>query len=71
MLMMCFMRWRWCLRRACSAWSTFARRMSEAEPVMSYFDKLGDKLRHLHIVDSGRASDTHYIPEKAKCRCGN
>lgn len=28
MLMMCFMRWRWCLRRACSAWSTFARRMS-------------------------------------------
>ena len=24
----------------------------QAEPVMSYFDKLGDKLRHLHIVDS-------------------
>ncbi len=35
---------------------------------MSYFDKLGDKLRHLHIVDSDGASDTHYILEKAKCR---
>ncbi|MGU0043108.1 TIM barrel protein [Escherichia coli] len=30
---------------------------------MSYFDKLGDKLRHLHIVDSDGASDTHYVGE--------
>ncbi len=35
---------------------------------MSYFDKLGDKLRHLHIVDSD-ASDTHYI-RRGKSRCG-
>ena len=33
---------------------------------MSYFDKLGDKLRHLHIVDSDGASDTHYIPGEGK-----
>lgn len=38
----------------------------QAEPVMSYFDKLGDKLRHLHIVDSDGASDTHYIPGEGK-----
>ena len=33
---------------------------------VSYFDKLGDKLRHLHIVDSDGASDTHYIPGEGK-----
>ncbi|MDK7253255.1 TIM barrel protein, partial [Streptococcus agalactiae] len=38
----------------------------QAEPVMSYFDKLGDKLRHLHIVDSDGASDTHYNPGEGK-----
>ena len=38
----------------------------QAEPVMSYFDKLGEKLRHLHIVDSDGASDTHYIPGEGK-----
>ncbi|MCV5295289.1 TIM barrel protein, partial [Escherichia coli] len=38
----------------------------QAAPVMSYFDKLGDKLRHLHIVDSDGASDTHYIPGEGK-----
>lgn len=37
---------------------------------MSYFDKLGDKLRHLHIVDSDGASDTHYILEKANAAEG-
>ncbi|ELY2496882.1 fructoselysine 3-epimerase [Cronobacter muytjensii] len=38
----------------------------QGEPVMSYFDKLGDKLRHLHIVDSDGASDSHYIPGEGK-----
>lgn len=28
---------------------------------MSYFDKLGDKLRYLYIVDSDGVSDTYYI----------
>ena len=54
------------LRRACSAWSTICAPYVQAEPVMSYFDKLGDKLRHLHIVDSDGASDTHYIPGEGK-----
>ncbi|EOL8971373.1 fructoselysine 3-epimerase [Cronobacter dublinensis] len=38
----------------------------QGEPVMSYFDKLGDKLRHLHIVDSDGASDSHYVPGEGK-----
>ncbi len=38
----------------------------QGEPVMSYFAKLGDKLRHLHIVDSDGASDSHYIPGEGK-----
>ncbi|WP_044183728.1 fructoselysine 3-epimerase [Phytobacter massiliensis] len=38
----------------------------QGEPVMSYFTKLGDKLRHLHIVDSDGASDSHYIPGEGK-----
>lgn len=38
----------------------------QGEPVMSYFDKLGDKLRHLHIIDSDGASDSHYIPGEGK-----
>ena len=38
----------------------------QGEPVMSYFDKLGDKLRHLHIVDSDGASDSHYIPGEGR-----
>lgn len=42
----------------------------QAEPVMSYFDKLGDKLRHLHIVDSDGASDTHYIPGRQNAAAG-
>jgi protein FrlC len=32
------------------------------EPIMSYFEKLGDRLRHMHIIDSDGHSDTHMIP---------
>lgn len=38
----------------------------QGEPIMSYFDKLGDRLRHVHIVDSDGASDSHYIPGEGK-----
>lgn len=36
------------------------------EPIMSYFDKLGDKLRHMHIIDSDGESDTHMMPGDGK-----
>lgn len=32
------------------------------EPVMSYFDKLGNKIRHVHFIDSDGSTETHYIP---------
>jgi protein FrlC len=32
------------------------------ESIMSYFYKLGNKLKHLHIVDSDGTSDTHLLP---------
>jgi len=32
------------------------------ETIMSYFKKLGDKLKHLHIIDSDGNSDTHLMP---------
>jgi protein FrlC len=32
------------------------------EPIMSYFNKLGDKIHHLHLVDSDGKSDTHLMP---------
>jgi protein FrlC len=32
------------------------------EPIMTYFDKLGDRLRHMHIVDSDGHSETHMMP---------
>ena len=32
------------------------------EPIMTYFDKLGDRLRHFHIIDSDGRSDTHILP---------
>ena len=32
------------------------------ESIMSYFDKLGDDMSHLHIVDSDGSSDTHVMP---------
>jgi len=31
------------------------------ESIMSYFEKLGHKIEHLHIVDSDGASDTHIL----------
>jgi fructoselysine 3-epimerase len=38
----------------------------QGEPIMSYFDKLGDKLRHVHLIDSDGQSDSHYIPGDGK-----
>ncbi len=32
------------------------------ESIMAYFDKLGDNMQHLHIVDSDGSSDTHIMP---------
>lgn len=32
------------------------------ESIMSYFDKLGEKMYHMHIVDSDGTSDTHIMP---------
>lgn len=32
------------------------------EPIMSYFDKLGEKMHHMHIIDSDGHSDTHMMP---------
>lgn len=32
------------------------------EPVMDYFTKLGEKMAHLHLIDSDGSSETHVIP---------
>lgn len=32
------------------------------ESIMAYFDKLGEKMAHMHIVDGENGSDTHLIP---------
>lgn len=32
------------------------------ESIMAFFDKLGGKMRHMHIVDSDGTSDTHVMP---------
>ncbi len=32
------------------------------ESIMAYFDKLGDRMHHLHIIDSDGTSDTHVMP---------
>lgn len=32
------------------------------EPIMSYFDKLGKRLRHMHIIDSDGNSEAHMMP---------
>lgn len=32
------------------------------ESIMAYFNKLGEKMYHMHIVDSDGASDTHILP---------
>lgn len=34
----------------------------QQEQIMSYFDLLGDKLYHLHIIDSDGSSDAHVMP---------
>ncbi len=36
------------------------------ESIMGYFEKLGSKLKHLHIVDSDGVSDTHLLPGDGK-----
>lgn len=38
----------------------------QGEPTMSYFEKLGDKLRHIHLIDSDGQSDAHYVPGEGK-----
>ena len=32
------------------------------ESIFAYFDKLGPKMQHLHIVDSNGADETHVMP---------
>lgn len=32
------------------------------EPVLSYFNKLGNKMYHMHIIDSDGSSDSHIMP---------
>lgn len=32
------------------------------EPILGYLDKLGPRMRHLHIVDSDGVSDSHLVP---------
>lgn len=32
------------------------------ESIMAYFKKLGDKMGHLHLIDSDGTSDTHVLP---------
>ncbi|QAA33440.1 TIM barrel protein [Clostridium manihotivorum] len=34
----------------------------QQESITSYFDKLKDKMYHMHVVDSDGASDTHLMP---------
>jgi fructoselysine 3-epimerase len=36
------------------------------EPIMSYFEKLGDRMRHMHVVDSDGVSETHMMPGDGK-----
>ncbi len=33
-----------------------------SESILSYFDKLGERLVHLHVIDSDGKTDTHLIP---------
>jgi fructoselysine 3-epimerase len=32
------------------------------EPIMTYFQKLGPRLRHMHVIDSDGHSDSHMLP---------
>ncbi len=34
----------------------------QPEPVMDYFTKLGNKMAHLHLIDSDGSSETHVMP---------
>ena len=34
----------------------------QQESIMAYFDKLGDKMYHIHLIDSDGSSDTHIMP---------
>jgi protein FrlC len=36
------------------------------EPIMTYFDKLGQRMRHMHIIDSDGYSDTHWMPGEGR-----
>lgn len=38
----------------------------QQESILAYFDKLGKKMYHMHIVDSDGASDTHIMPGEGK-----
>ncbi len=38
----------------------------QAESIMAYFDKLGPKMAHLHVVDSTGDSDTHVVPGEGR-----
>lgn len=34
----------------------------QGESIMPYFSLLGEKMRHLHLVDARPGEDTHYVP---------
>jgi len=36
------------------------------EPIMTYFTKLGDRMRHMHIIDGDGESDSHMMPGDGK-----
>lgn len=38
----------------------------QQESIMAYFDKLKEKMAHLHIIDSDGSSDTHLLPGEGR-----
>jgi protein FrlC len=38
----------------------------QQESILSYFDKLGEKMHHMHVIDSDGTSDTHLMPGEGK-----
>ncbi|HAF63179.1 MAG TPA: fructoselysine 3-epimerase [Anaerolineaceae bacterium] len=36
------------------------------EPIMTYFTKLGDRVSHMHIIDSDGHSDSHLLPGEGR-----
>ena len=32
------------------------------ESIMAYFDKLGKKMDHMHIIDGSQGTDSHIVP---------